>query len=128
MGQIATRYRRRAANVGRQNALLRGAIGKTMVEALQQATDEELYERTPLETSGKMRRSIQVYYLGNAIIEVGYDLSRAPHAKRRLNLKGTSPTGGHLLDMRPAPIVRRVANPSIAVLNRAALRRALNVI
>lgn len=128
MSLIASRYRRRAVNVGRQNLALRGAIGKTLIEALQQATDEELYDRTPLATTGQMRRAIQAYYLGTSIIEVGFNLSRAPYAHRRLNLKGTSPSGGHILDMRPAPIVRRVANPRIAALTRAGLRGALNVI
>lgn len=127
MGKVATRYSRRIAAAGRGKHRLRGDIGKVLVEALEQATDEQLYDVTTLPTTGKMRRSIQPYFLGNDEVAVGYNRSKAKHVRRRLNMKGRSPSGGHDLTMRPAPVLRRIADPKIRRLTRDFKSRALAV-
>jgi hypothetical protein len=126
MGKIADRYTRRIAALDQGQARFRGDVGKILVSALQNATDSELYEVSPLPKTGKMRASIQPYYLGNSVVQVGFNLSRARYASRRLNMKGTSPSGGHKLDMNPAPIVRRIADPQVKSLTRALQKRFLN--
>ena len=125
MGKVANTYKRRVVAVGREQARLRGDTGKVLRKALQTAAREELYDRTPLDVSMAMFNSITLYFIGANAVQVGFNLNKARHARRRLNMKGTSPTGGHKLDMRPAPIVRREADPEIRRLARAAQRRSI---
>jgi hypothetical protein len=126
MGKIADKYKRRIATLDREQARFRGDVAKILVSALQEATDAELYRVTRLPTTGKMRASIQPYFLGNNSVAVGFNPSKARHALRRLNMKGTSKTGGHKLDMNPAPFLRRLADPKIKRLARAMQKRILN--
>lgn len=73
----------------------------------QEATQRELYDRTPLEVTRNMYRSISSKETPNSVI-VGYNVSNpvAPYAKYRVVMTGISKLGGHLLDMDPAAYLR----------------------
>ncbi len=122
MKQYAARQRRRAASVGRETNHLRGDVAKLLYKGLQDATEEELYQRTPLEVSGAMFRSISITLRGN-IVEVFYSLNKARHARRRVRMKGRSVVGGHRLDMAPGAWIRKHVDPQIRRKARAAQRR-----
>jgi hypothetical protein len=126
MGRVANTYKRRIAALGRESGRLRSETGKVLRKALQTAAKEELYDRTPLDVSMKMFNSITLYFIGSNEVQVGFNLNKAKYARQRLNRKGISPSGGHRLDMNPAPIVRREADPQIRRLGRAAQKRILS--
>lgn len=125
MGRVSDKYRRRIAISKQSGPKVRGEVGKVLKEALQTATEEELYEVTPLPVTHAMRNSIQIFFLGANEVAAGYNARKAPHAKGRLNMKGVSKLGKHQLDMNPAPIVRREADNKIRQINRREQRRII---
>lgn len=124
MGNIAGKYRRRAANVGRARLMLQNEMRGVMKNALLQATDEQKYEVTNLPVSGAMRRSVKTRIRGDSV-ESYYDGAVAPHAPRVLNMHGTSKTGGHKLDMQPGKRVAELADAPLKRLNRRAQRMVI---
>jgi len=105
-----------------QTPALRKAVAEVLEEDLEEATNQQLYDRTRLKVSFKMLRSIGSKIIGD-VVEVGYNMNQSvkiKYARRRLNLKGISPTGRHLLDMKPSEYLRKVSNPKIAALVRKA--------
>jgi hypothetical protein len=126
MKQYAARQRRRSASVGRETNRLRGDVAKLLYKGLQDATEAELYNRTPLKVSRAMFRSVSVAMRGN-VVEVFYGLGKARHARRRVNMKGRSVSGGHQLDMNPGAWVRKHSDPSIRRIARQALKRVHDV-
>lgn len=125
MAYLKDRYRRRVRAVGRETHRLRGDVAKVLVEGLRAGTQEQLYDRTPLEVTHAMMRSIRPIMQGQYGCAVGYNASVAPHAPFRVNMHGISVTGGHLLDMRMADYLRANANPRIRRLGVAAHRRMI---
>jgi hypothetical protein len=125
MAYLRDRYSRRIAAVKGQTARLRGDVAHVLVEETQNAVDEQLYGRTPLPVTRKMYRSIRPIMQGNNAVMVRFDSSVAPYAVYRLNMHGTSVTGGHVLDMRIGDYLRKNADPRIRRLARMAHRRML---
>lgn len=101
MGKVAQKYKARADRVKPAAARMRGDAAKALVKGLQEATQTELYARTPLPVSRRMYRSIKPRFLGAYDVAVGFDTAIAPHAPHRLKMKGRSKTGGHDLEMKP---------------------------
>lgn len=122
---LATKYQRRIARFKGETHRLRGDVAHVLVEELRNAVDEQLYERTPLPVSHEMRRAIKPIMQGNNSAAVGFDTSIAPHAPYRVNMHGTSVTGGHLLDMRLGAALRKTADPRIRRLARMAHLRSI---
>src|SRR4051812_4901610 len=106
---IAAKYQRRAAAVGRAGLMLQNEMRGVLKDGLVQATNEQLYQRTPLPVSHAMLRSIKTRIAGRSI-EVYYDAADAPYAGPRVNMHGTSVAGGHQLDMQPGQRVAELAD------------------
>ena len=107
MGKLAEAYRARARRVPPETARARGDVGKILLQGLSEATEQQLYDRTPLPVTHKMGDSVQVRYLGSKEVAVGYDRRIAPHAPFRLAKEGTSLLGGHDMTMRPGEQIER---------------------
>lgn len=122
---LTTKYQRRIKSFKGQTHRLRGDVAHVLVEEMGNALDEQLYERTPLEVTHNMKRSIRPIMMGNNAAAVGFDSSIAPYAKYRVNMHGTSKTGGHLLDLRLGQALRQKADPRIRRLATMAQRRSL---
>ncbi len=122
---ISDKYRRRIAAVGRETLTLRSQARGVLKSALQQATQEQLYDRTPLHVSRALYQSIKTRFAEGGV-EVFFDASVAPYVGKRLSMKGISPSGGHLLDMQPGPTVTRKSRAQLLALARAAHRRILD--
>jgi hypothetical protein len=99
-------------------------VAKILVAALQEATQTELYDRTPLPVSRKMYRSITQRFAGQSVV-VGYNGRVAPYAALRLAKKGRSRSGGHDMTMDPAKFVQRRTARKIRQLGEFAQRRIL---
>jgi hypothetical protein len=122
---ISDRYRRRAQNVGRESLRLRNAMQGVLKRGLEEATKEELYDRTPLKVSHDMMKSIRTRLIQGGV-QVGYFAGKgARYAKYRVNMKGISKLGGHLLDMQPSKLLKKKADPEIRRLTKAAQRRII---
>jgi hypothetical protein len=122
---LATKYQRRARSVRGQTHRLRGDVAHVLVDELQNALQDQLYNRSQLPVSRAMMRSIRPIMEGNNSVAVGFNSQIAPHAPFRINMHGISVTGGHLLDLRLSDALRRRADPRIRRLTRAAQRRML---
>lgn len=105
MAKLSVVYRSRARRVRvvQQKAL--GEESQVVLRGIKEGVEVEMYQRTPLRVTGKMRSSIQPRFLGNSFAIV-YAASVAPYAANRATKKGISPSGGHLLDMNPAGYMR----------------------
>jgi hypothetical protein len=125
MGKVARIYQARAMRVRPETARTRGDVGKLLVEGLQDATQEQLYDVTPLPVTRKMMKSIKPRFLGAFGVAVGYDSAVAPYAAMRVLKKGRSKMGGHKMDMNPAAHIRRNKSAQINALNFRGLRRIL---
>lgn len=125
MGKIADKYRARVRRVGSETNKLRGVAARELYRGLQDATQAQLYDRTPLPVSRNLYRSIAVEMNGYQGVRVLYRASRAKYARRRLNLHGTSKTGGHQLDMNPGEYLNKRARPKIYSAAREAQRRII---
>ena len=101
MGKVARQFEAMSRRVQPETDRTRGDVGKILVEGLKQATEQEVYERTPVPVTGRMRRSIRARFLGARKVGVGYDVAVAPHAPFRVRMKGKSKRGKHQLDMNP---------------------------
>jgi hypothetical protein len=121
---ISDKYKRRITAVRGQTAALRQEVKQIMVEELLNATNEELYQRTPLPVTFAMWRSIRSVVRGQDVFAL-FDGRIAKHAKYRVNMHGISVLGGHVLDMRPALYLRQHADPRIRRAVRAAHKRML---
>ncbi|BCM88720.1 hypothetical protein IAD21_00562 [Abditibacteriota bacterium] len=124
MGKIANAYRSRARRV---RAVTQSELGReaSMIRAgAREAVQTQLYDRTPLKVSKRLLRSISIQFLGNRF-RVGFNTSTAPHAQRRINLKGVSKTGGHLLDMDVNGYIRANVYPRVVASRRAMMPRIL---
>ena len=125
MPSIADKYHRRAQSVGRETARLRGDVAKLLNQGLRDATQEQLYDRTPLPVTRDMMNSIRPQLRGNTV-QVGYSYGRgARYAKYRLNMKGISRSGGHRLDMQPSAFIQKNVEPQIKRATRAAQRKII---
>lgn len=117
MPRISTEYFRRIRRLDLVNRDLMEEVATVLEKGLIDATQEELYKRTPLKVTHAMLKSIGSRIVGNRV-DVGYNLSgvsvigfgdptaEAPYAKYRVNMKGVSKLGGHLLDMSPSKWIR----------------------
>jgi len=124
MGVVSGKYFRRIQAAGRESINLRNKVRQLMKRGLVETTDEQLYDQTTLEVTGRMRKSIKTRLVPGGV-EAFFDASVAPHAKSRLNMKGTSKKGGHRLDMAPSEGLRARVDPERLRLEREAHRRTL---
>ena len=122
---LATKYQRRIRNLKQETHRLRGDVAHVLVDELQNAVQEQKYDRTPLPVTHALMRSIKPIMQGNNSAAVGFDASVAPHAAIVVNMKGTSKTGGHSLDMQLGVALRQKADPRIRRLGKMAHRRVL---
>lgn len=122
MGKVAGTYRRRIAKIPGETRRLKQEAKRDLVEALRDTTEEELYDRTPLPVSGRMRRSVKGRVTADGA-EAYYDTRVAPHAPLRIRKKGRSKRGGHDMEMQPGKGVDRRAGQKIRRRSQAALRR-----
>lgn len=100
--RLSDRYERRAKSVGNQTAKHRGRVAKILYKGLQDATQDELYNRTTLPVTRAMFNSIRPKIMG-AVVQIGYFYGRgAKYAKYRVNMTGRSKQDGHKLDMKPS--------------------------
>lgn len=112
---VSTKYRRRVAAVRPVTTWLREKAQEDLENGLREATQEQLYDRTPLKVTRALYNSVGSRVLGQ-VVEVGYNIgsaTRAAYAAIRVNMKGTSKTGGHQLDMQPNTYLRRKVDPKI---------------
>jgi hypothetical protein len=109
---ISRKYERRIAAIAPETENLRYEVKTILHEELENATQAELYDRTTLPTTGRMMRSVRASIRGARVVAF-YDARIAKHAKYRVNMKGISKSGGHVLNMNPAKWLRRRANPRI---------------
>lgn len=116
---ISDKYRRRVAAVGRETLILRSRARGVLKGALQQAHDEQLTNVSNLPLTGRMRRSIKSRFVRDGV-EAYYDTSVAPYAGPRLNKKGRSKKGGHIMDMKPGPKVRQISRPRLRQMEQQA--------
>ena len=96
--EVASRYRTRISRASSEEHRARGEIGSTMLADLRAGYDEQIANVSNLPLTGRMRRSIRLWFRGARNVEVGFDVSKANYAPIRLNMKGVSKTGGHRLD------------------------------
>jgi hypothetical protein len=72
-----------------------------------------------------MMKSIRTRLIQGGV-QVGYFAGKgARYAKYRVNMKGISKLGGHLLDMQPSKLLKKKADPEIRRLTKAAQRRII---
>jgi len=122
IGRISDRYERRAKSVGRESARHRGRMAKILKKGLEDATQEQLYDRTTLKVTRDMFNSIRARFLGN-VVQVGYFFGRgARHAKYRLNMIGRSKQDGHVLDMQPSVYIKKHCDRDIKRSERESMR------
>jgi hypothetical protein len=124
MGTVAQKYKNRVRRAQSEEAKLRGRVRKLLRDGLVKATDVQLYQRTPLRVTGKMRRSVFTKSDRNSIA-VGYKGAVAPHNAIRLAKKGRSKLGGHDMQMEPAEFIEVVQGDKIAREARGSLQRIL---
>lgn len=110
-------YRSRARRAAAISQKMLGAEAAIAHKGVKEGVQVELYDRTPLPTSGKMLSSVQIRWLGRSFAVV-YAAARAPYAAKRAAKKGTSPSGGHLLDMDPAAYMRAKYGAELSALKR----------
>jgi hypothetical protein len=124
MGKLGNKNRQRAARVFSEEAKQRIAVRKMMRRGLVNATEVQLYRRTPLPVTRRMRRSIYTVSDSNSIT-VGYKASVAPHAGIRLAKKGRSKLGKHDMAMNPAEFIEQTEGDRIARIGRGTLQRIM---
>ncbi len=124
MGTVAQKYKNRVRRAQSEETKLRGRVRKLLRDGLVKATDVQLYQRTPLPVTGRMRRSIFTKSDRNSIA-VGYKGTVAPHNAIRLKMKGRSKLGGHDKEMQPAEFIEVVQGDKIAREARGSLQRIL---
>lgn len=123
--RFSDRYERRARSFGRQSAAHRGRVARILYKGLQDATQELLYDRTPLPVTRDMFRSIRTKLKG-VVVQVGYFYGKgARYAKYRVNMTGRSRRGGHKLDMQPSRHLRDHCDAKIKRSARQALQEML---
>jgi hypothetical protein len=111
---------RKADKVMSADRKMRSQIRGLLRLGLQQGTEVQLYNRTPLEVSRRMFRSIFTKSTRSSVA-VGYKASVAPHVKIRLDKKGRSKTGGHDMTMKPAEFIQRVYGARLSKVGENAL-------
>ncbi len=109
-GNVSSTYKRRVARVRGKTALLEAEARNDYELGLQEATLQQLYDRTPLKVTLAMLDSIGSRKIPGGI-EVGYNIGNAKrrnvkHVQIRLNMKGRSVLGGHDLTMNPNKFLR----------------------
>lgn len=124
MGKVGNKYKQREKRVFSEAAKTRIAVRKLMRDGLVEATQKQLYDRTPLPVTGRMRRSIYTKSDKDSIA-VGYKSSVAPHHAIRLAKKGRSKLGGHDMTMKPGEFIEAVKGDKIARLARGTLSRII---
>jgi len=124
MGQISDRYSRRILAVPIQSAKLRVGSGQLLLRGLQDATKEQLYDRTTMKTTGKMGKSIALAPTQTGVV-VGFSSSIAPYAAIRLAKRGDAKGDGHKLDLTPARFIRRKSELKIRLMALEANRRII---
>lgn len=114
-------YQRRAKSVGSQTKAHRGRVAVLLYKGLQDATQEELYDVTPLPVTRDMFKSIRPAIHGN-VVKIGYFYGRgAKYAKYRVNMTGKA-KDGHKLDMRPSAWIKKHVDKFIKRSEAKALR------
>lgn len=127
---ISTKYQRRIARIPGTIRMLQMEAKKDLLQGLQNATDEQLYNITKLRISGRMYDSIGTRLVGDGV-EVGYNIGagpKAPYARIRLQMKGrykTGPSNPGRKDMNPNSYLRKHVDPNIRRRNRMAQQRIL---
>lgn len=124
MGQIAKKYAQRAQRVFSAEAKIRIEVRKILRKSLVDETEIELYSRTTLPVTRRLRKSIFTQSTRDSIA-VGYKGSIAPHNAIRLAKRGASKTDGHDMTMKPAEFIRADAGPKILFLTRGLWREAI---
>lgn len=127
MASISKKYRRRAERVDLATDKAETLVGNEMIRQITQATQVQLYDRTPLKVTYRMFNSIGVSIVRSRVIG-GYNRSgviSAPYAVYRLAMTGISKLGGHLLDMNPAEFVAEPMKKRIARVVLLAQRRII---
>ncbi len=113
--KVSDKYRRRVSAVRGYTHYLREAARKDLKEGLQKATDEQLYNVTPLPATGAMYDSIGTRLRGD-IVEVGYSIGegkKVKHPPYRLQMKGRYVRGRGRKDMNPSKLLIKYATPKL---------------
>ncbi|RYX83970.1 hypothetical protein EON83_12595 [bacterium] len=74
--------------------------------AVREGINVEVYQRSSLPKSGRLKRSVRLKTFRGGFVVV-LSGAVAPHARYRLAMKGRSKLGGHQLDVNPARYARR---------------------
>lgn len=124
---ISAKYKRRINAVRGVTIWLREEARKDLEQGLKDATEEQLYKRTPLKVTRKLFRSIGSKVKGQ-MVEVGYNLSndeKAKYASSRINMMGRSKLGGHIMDMSPRTFINKHVDPKLRRRNAQAQKKIL---
>lgn len=121
MAKLSQAYRSRARRAATVPQKMIGQEARLVHAGVREGVDVELYARTPLPVTGKMRASVQIRFLGPGFAIV-YAAAVAPYAPIRAKATGLSASGGHLLNMDPAAYMRARYGPALLALKRRNLR------
>lgn len=89
-----------------------------------EAVDVEVYKRTTLSVTGRLRRSVVIRFFGRAF-GIGFDTGVAPYAPPRRKMTGTSKSDGHLLDMNPGAYLRAHYGNSLRAIRRQGQKKII---
>lgn len=128
MAKVSDKYRQRISRISAATTALRD-VGAGMYEkGLQDATEDQLYKRTPLPVTRDMFNSIGHKFTGVNGFVVGYNLApgrKVQHVGYRLDMTGTSVYGGHNKTMNPSRYLRVNVDPKFRILTKASHKRIL---